>query len=174
VIDEAYADFADDTCIELPHSLDNVLVMRTFSKSFGLAGMRIGTAVGNPALINEFVKIKDSYNLNAFSQVAGTAAMEDYDYMLRNVAKVRATRRRLIDALRGMGFRVPESQSNYVLAQWDGTPSAKAIFEALRDRAILVRYFNVRRLDKALRISVGSDSEIDALLSGLREILRVS
>jgi histidinol-phosphate aminotransferase len=174
IVDEAYVDFSDDDCMEFPKRFENAIVMRTFSKSFSLAGMRIGTAVARPEIIGEFMKVKDSYNLNAVSQAVGLAAMQDYDWMRANVAKVRATRERLRDALAGMGFRVPASQSNFLFARWDGTPPAKAIFEALRVRSIIVRYFNARGLDNALRISVGTEEQTDLLLAALREIIRFS
>lgn len=171
LIDEAYVDFADDSCIDLPLRYDNVLVMRTFSKSFSLAGMRIGTCVAAPALIEEFLKTKDSYNMNAVAQAVGIAAMEDYDYMRASAAKVCATRARLTAALCALGFRVPDSQTNFLLAHWDGSPSAKAIYETLKARNILVRYFSYRRLENALRITVGTDEECNALLDALRDIL---
>lgn len=171
VIDEAYVDFADDNCMDFPKRFDNVIVSRTYSKSFSLAGVRLGIAVAQPALINEFMKIKDSYNVNVFTQAVGTAAMADYAAMEASVVKVRATRERLTAALHAMGFRVPRSQSNFVFAQWDGTPSAGDIFKALRDRAIIVRYFDTRRLANGLRISIGTDAEIDRLLAALKEIV---
>jgi len=171
VIDEAYVDFADDDCMDFPKRFENAVVMRTFSKSFSLAGMRIGTAVARPPIIEELLKTKDSYNMNAYSQAAALAAIEDYTYMQENVAKVRATRERLRAALLELGFDVPPSQSNFLLARWDGTPSARAVFETLRERNILVRYFNTRRLENALRITVGTDDECDALLAALRDLL---
>jgi histidinol-phosphate aminotransferase len=171
VIDEAYVDFADDNCMDFPKRFENAIVMRTFSKSFSLAGMRIGTAVARPELIDAFLKTKDSYNMNVASQTAGLAAIRDYGYMLENAARIRATRTRLREALIERSFRVPDSQSNFLLAHWTGTPGARAIFEALAQRKIFVRYFKVRRLEDALRITVGSDSECDALLGALDEIL---
>jgi histidinol-phosphate aminotransferase len=171
VIDEAYVDFADDDCLDFPKRFENAIVMRTFSKSFSLAGMRLGTAVARPEVINEFMKTKDSYNLNAFSQAAGLAAMNDYDYMLAKAAKVRATRERLREQLRALGFDVPKSQSNFLLARWDGTPAAPEIFEALRARNILVRYFPVRNLENALRITIGTDEECAALVAAIKDIL---
>lgn len=170
-IDEAYADFSDDNCMDLPKRFDNVIIGRTFSKSFSLAGLRIGLAVARPEVIAEYIKTKDSYNMDAACQAAGLAAFTDYEYMLANVQKVRATRARLMDALKGLGFCVPPSQSNFVFAQWNGAPSAKVIFERLRERAIIVRYFDSRRIDNALRISVGTDEEIDMLLNAIRQIL---
>jgi histidinol-phosphate aminotransferase len=133
--------------------------------------MRLGVAVAQPDVIAEFLKTKDSYNLNAATQAAGLAAIGDYAYMEANAAKIRETRARLIAALRKMGFTVPESQSNFVLANWDGQPSAKAIFEQLKERKILVRYFDAPRLRDALRITVGTEEETDGLLAALREIL---
>ncbi|MCP4641705.1 MAG: histidinol-phosphate transaminase [bacterium] len=171
VIDEAYVDFSDDNCMDFPKRFENAIVMRTFSKSFSLAGARLGVAVAQPEIIGEFLKTKDSYNLNAFTQAAGLAAISDYAYMEQNAAKIRATRARLTAALREFGFRVPDSQSNFVLAHWDGSPSAQGIFETLKSRAILVRYFGARRLDGALRITVGTDDETDALLAALRDII---
>ena len=171
VIDEAYVDFADDSCLEFPKRFDNVIVMRTFSKSFSLAGQRLGVAVARPELIAEFMKTKDSYNLNAISQAVGIAAMQDYAYMESNVRKIRATRQRLADALKKLGFTVSPSQANFVLAQRDGTPSSAEIFHALREQNILVRYFDTPGLQNALRVSVGTDAEIDTLLERLREIL---
>lgn len=171
VVDEAYVDFADDHCLDFPERFENVIVMRTFSKSFSLAGLRIGTAVARPELIREFMKIKDSYNMNAFSQAAGLAAMEDYAYMEQHAAMVRATRERLRKSLLDFGFSVPPSQSNFLLAQWDRTPSAGHIFSALREQGILVRYFAQRRLENALRISIGTDGECNALIDALHKIL---
>ncbi len=171
VIDEAYVDFAGDHCMDFPRRFENAIVMRTFSKSFSLAGMRIGLAVARPELISEFLKTKDSYNLDIVSQAAGVAAMGDYEHMLANVKRVCATRDRLTDGLLRLGFAVLPSQSNFVLAQWNRTPTAKTIFRELRARGIIVRYFEARRLQDALRISVGTDEETDRLLVALREIL---
>lgn len=171
VIDEAYADFADDTCIDLPKQFDNVIVMRTFSKSFSLAGMRIGTAVANPAIINEFLKTKDSYNMNAIAQAVGIAAMDDYAHMEASAGKVCTTRERVREELIAMGFDVPDSQTNFLLAHWHGKPDAKGIFDRLRENGIIVRYFNYRRLENALRITIGTDEECDELLTALREML---
>jgi len=171
VIDEAYVDFADDTCMDLPRHFDNVIVMRTFSKSFSLAGLRLGIAAANPAIISEFMKTKDSYNLNAATQAAGLAAMRDYDHMLDSAAKVRATRERLTAALTTMDFHVPPSQANFVLARWTGSPNAATLFQQLRDQGILVRYFNHPGLEDCLRITVGADAEIDRLLEALQGLI---
>lgn len=172
VIDEAYVDFADDDCMDFPKRFENAIVMRTFSKSFSLAGIRLGIAVARPEIIAEFLKTKDSYNVNALTQAAGVAAMRDYDHMRANAERIRTTRKRARGALQAMGFRVPESQSNFLLAVREGQPSAKAIFEALKERHIYVRYFDAPRLRDALRITIGDDREMDALLDALGRIVR--
>ncbi|MFP4502580.1 MAG: histidinol-phosphate transaminase [Candidatus Hydrogenedentota bacterium] len=171
VIDEAYVDFADDDCMDLPQRFDHVIVMRSFSKSFSLAGMRIGVAVAHPELIAEFLKTKDSYNMDVFSQVVGYAAMSDYETMRANAQRVRATRTSLVHALRKLGFEVGDSQANFVLAHWNRPPGARALFEQLRERGILVRYLSDPRLENAIRISVGTDEECDALLAALPDIV---
>ncbi|MBX3180606.1 MAG: histidinol-phosphate transaminase [Candidatus Hydrogenedentes bacterium] len=168
VIDEAYVDFADDHCMDFPKRYENAIVMRTFSKSFSLAGMRIGTAVARPEIINEFLKTKDSYNMNAVAQAVGIAAMDDYAHMEASAGKVCVTRERVREELMAMGFDVPDSQTNFLLAFWYGNPTAKELFERLREEGILVRYFNHRRLEDALRITIGTDEECDALLQALR------
>jgi histidinol-phosphate aminotransferase len=171
LIDEAYVDFADGHCMDFPQRFENAVVMRTFSKSFALAGLRLGIAAARPEIIAEFLKTKDSYNLNAATQAAGIAAIEDYAAMEANAAKVRATRLRLSEDLRALGFAVAPSQANFVLAQWTGAPSAHGIFLALKARGILVRYFEARRLSDCLRITVGTDEETELLLNALREIV---
>lgn len=171
IIDEAYADFAESNCMDFPNRFDNVIVTRTFSKSFSLCGLRLGIGVAQPELIAEFLKTKDSYNLNAATQAAGLAAIADYDWMLQNVEKVKATRARTIAALRGMGFTVPESETNFVLASREDSRGGKALFDGLRARNILVRYFESPRLKNALRISVGTDEQMDLVLGAIRELI---
>ena len=170
-LDEAYVDFADAHCLDLVQQYDNLIVGRSFSKSYSLAGMRLGIGVAQPAIIDEFLKTKDSYNMNAVAQRVGKAAIEDAATLEANTARIRATRGRVTNALTELGFEVPESQANFLFAQWKGSPSAKTLFESLRDRGIFVRYFNARRLDHALRISIGTDAEMDALLTALGEMI---
>ncbi|PCJ63091.1 MAG: histidinol-phosphate transaminase [Candidatus Hydrogenedentota bacterium] len=170
-IDEAYVDFAEDSCIDFPQRFDNVIVGRTFSKSFSLAGLRVGLAMANPDLIAGFMKTKDSYNLNAVSQVAALAAMNDYETMLTHAEKIKTTRGRMTDGLRELGFDVPDSHCNFVLATRHGIPTAKNIMEMLRENNILVRHFELPGLENSLRISVGTDEEIDRLFTALQDIL---
>jgi histidinol-phosphate aminotransferase len=171
VLDEAYADFAEDDGMALVRELNNVIVTRTFSKSYSLCGLRVGLAFSRPEIIEEMFKTKDSYNLSAVAQAGATAALRDSAHMRSNRDQIVATRIRLTKEIRTLGFQVPDSQGNYVLAQRAGTPTAHDIFTALREHKILVRYFNARRLDDRLRISVGTDGETDALIDALRTIL---
>ena len=172
VIDEAYADFDQDDCMDFPRRFENAIVTRTFSKSYSLCGLRAGLAFARPELIDELMKTKDSYNLNAMSQVGATAALRDQAYFKANCAKVIATRTRMTKELADIGFIVPESRGNYILARWNGKPSTKDIFIGLRERKIVVRYFEARGLTDAMRISVGTDAETDALLAAIREIVQ--
>jgi len=169
VVDEAYVDFADTHALDLAREYSNVIVLRTFSKSFSLAGMRIGLAFAAPDVIAELLKVKDSYNVTRLSIVAATAALEDYAWMQQNVAKVRRTRGWLTEALCSRGFTVLPSQANFVLARRPGQ-SMQPLYEGLKSRGVLVRYFATPELRDALRISVGTDQEIDALLKALREV----
>jgi histidinol-phosphate aminotransferase len=172
VIDEAYADFDEDNCMDFPRRFENAIVTRTFSKSYSLCGLRAGLAFARPELIHELMKTKDSYNLNAASQAGATAALRDQAHLRANSQKVIATRNRMTAELRKLGFSVPDSRANFVLAKWTRQPDTKAIFQALRQRNIVVRYFEHRGLTDALRISVGTDPETDALLAALAEILK--
>jgi len=170
-IDEAYIDFADEDCLEFARQFENAIVMRTFSKAVSLAGLRVGFGVANSAIIDELMKVKDSYNMNMLSQTAAIAALEDLEYMRDNAEKIRGTRQILTSELTSLGFDVAPSQSNFVLATPDGYPlPAKDIYTQLKERKILVRYLNMRRLDNSIRITIGTDEEIDSLLKALKEM----
>lgn len=163
VLDEAYVDFAREDGMALARELDNVLVARTLSKSFSLAGLRVGYAVGPPPLIDALFKIKDSYNLNAPAQEIALAALSDMAHMRRNAAQIRATRQRVTEELRARGHTVWPSDANFVWTRPAGT-DARALFEGLRAHAVYVRHFPGDRTDDCLRITVGTDREIDRLL----------
>jgi histidinol-phosphate aminotransferase len=169
VIDEAYVDFADETALPLLHTYPHMVILRTFSKSFSLAGMRIGLAFGHPQLIEELMKVKDSYNVNRLSIIAAVAALDDYAWMQHNVAKIRATRTRLTGALRQMGYFVYDSQANFVLARERGAKQ-EPMYLGLKARGILVRYFSSPELADCLRITVGTDEQIDQLLAAMMEM----
>lgn len=168
VVDEAYVDFAPAGATALPllASHDNVIVLRTFSKSFSLAGMRIGLAFGHPDLLAQIAKVKDSYNLNRVAIAAGVAALVEIAWMQQNVARIVATRARLSEGLTALGYDVLPSAANFVLARRAGEDQGPVQL-ALRERGILVRHFATDRLRDALRISVGTDEETDQLLAAL-------
>ena len=173
LVDEAYADFADDTCMPLAAAADNanVVVMRTLSKSFSLAGLRLGYCVGPEDLIEALYKVKDSYNVDALAQAVALAALADLPWMRRNAAKVQKTRDATADELRRRGWDVPPSQSNFLFAKPAHRPAAE-IFEKLRQRNIFVRYFPGPRTGDRLRISVGTDADMDTLLAVLTDLDR--
>lgn len=166
-IDEAYADFADDNCLGLVKEFPNVVVSRTFSKSYSLAGMRLGIAFGDSGLVSEMNKLKDSYNTDRVSQTAGVAALADQDHLRDSVARIRATRARVSSSLSSMGWRVLPSQANFILGR-PSRISARELFRLLRDRGILVRYFPLPRVDEYLRITIGTDGEMDEFLAAVR------
>ena len=170
VVDEAYVDFASHTALPLLARYPQVVILRTLSKSFSLAGLRIGLAFGHPELLGELMKVKDSYNMNRLSMVAAVAALEDYGWMRANVARIRATRARLSAALHDLGYDVSPSQANFVVARRRGV-SQQPLYEWLKARRILVRYFSEPELSDCVRISVGSDEEIDQLLAAVRQFL---
>lgn len=164
VVDEAYADFAGETALPLVKRHDNVLVLRTFSKSFALCGLRVGLAFGSPDVIGELAKVKDSYNVNRLGAVAAEAALDDYPWMIESSGKVRATRKVLIDGLRDLEFQCLPSEANFVLARRPGI-DLKPVQARLKSDGILVRHFATASLRDALRITVGTPEEISALLA---------
>jgi histidinol-phosphate aminotransferase len=167
VIDEAYADFARSSAVELASRLPNVIVTRTLSKSYSLAGMRLGLLFASPEMIAGLGKVKDSYNLDRLAIVAGRAALDDRPWMEANVAKIRATRERLARALEALGLRVLPSEANFVFARFGDPDAARGAYLALKDGGILTRYFDRPLLNDGLRITVGTDDEIDALLAAM-------
>ena len=147
----------------------NLIVSRSFSKGYSLAGIRLGYLAASPEMVEQLVKVKDSYNCDLLSQVAGVAALEDQAYLAETRSKVLATRARLTAALRGFGYDVPDSQSNFVWATGGCRPAQT--FQQLKERRILVRLMSYPGYPEGLRISVGTDDEIDRLLDALHEIL---
>jgi histidinol-phosphate aminotransferase len=170
VVDEAYVDFARDHALRLVGRLPNVVVLRTLSKSFSLAGLRVGFVVAHPDLLEGLRTVKDSYNLNRLSQVAAEAALADLPAMEANVARIRATRATLTAGLTRLGYVVLPSEANFVLARRAGVDQAP-VARALAARDILVRHFAVPELADALRITVGTDEETAALLAALAPVV---
>lgn len=169
VVDEAYVDFADFSAMELVKRHENVVVTRTFSKSYSLAGMRLGLAVGRPEVIAALDKIRDHYHLDRLALVAGNAALQDQAHLKATVAKIRATRERFIAGLKEIGYTVIESRANFVFAA-PPDQNGKRIYDALFSRKILVRYFSDPLLAHGMRITIGTDAEMDATLAALKEI----
>jgi histidinol-phosphate aminotransferase len=169
VVDEAYADFADPRYHSMALLADhpNLIVTRSFSKGYSLAGLRLGYLVSSADLITHLIKVKDSYNCDMLSQVAGVAALRDQDYLALTRSKILATRRRLSAAMRSLGYTVPDSQANFIWAT--GGPPARATFERLKDHKVLVRFMSYAGYPEGLRVSVGTDSEIDRLLELLAQ-----
>jgi histidinol-phosphate aminotransferase len=169
VIDEAYADFADTHALSLVRK-PNVVVTRSLSKSYGLAGMRFGFAVGSPAFIHELTKVKDSYNCDALALVAATAAIEDQEYVHTTRTRILTSRNRLERALTQLGFTIVPSQANFVWCRREDRP-VRPIYEELKRRMILVRYMTYEGYGDGLRVTVGTDGEIDHLIGELSRIL---
>lgn len=174
IIDEAYVDFGGASCVSLIEKYDNLLVVQTFSKSRSLAGMRIGYAMGSSKLIQYLNDVKfsfNSYTMNALTIVAGVASMMDEAYFRENIAKVVATRERTKLELAKLGFTFGDSKTNFIFATHKTVP-AQEIFEALRKNKIYVRYWNKPRIANYLRISIGTDEEMDKMLTFLATFLK--
>jgi len=169
-VDEAYVDFADTNCMELAKTRPNVLVMRTLSKGYSLAGLRFGFAVGHPELIAGLVKVKDSYNVDAIAIAAASAALADQDYYQQTRRKVISERQRLATELEKLGLSCLPSKSNFLFA-CSVRPTAGQLYESLKARGILVRYFNSPGIDDRLRITVGTPEQNDALIAALKELV---
>jgi histidinol-phosphate aminotransferase len=166
LVDEAYVDFADENCLSLVRELPNVMICRTFSKGYSLAGLRFGYAIAAPALVAEMTKVKDSYNCDAISILAATAALEDQDYARGTWQAVRSERVRLASELARRGWEVTPSQSNFLFARCP-TGNAGEIYRALKSTKILVRYFDKPGLTDKLRITIGTAEQNDALLAAM-------
>lgn len=173
LIDEAYVDYADADCLGLVKEHDNVLILRSMSKGYSLAGARFGYGVAQPALIEGLLKVKDSYNVTAMSIAVATAALQDQNYLRAMIAQIKQHRADLTGGLRDLGWTVGDSQTNFVLAQVTGA-DATEIHAALAQRHIYVRYFNMDGLRDKLRISVGTPQQNQRLLSALQDILKDS
>ena len=177
LVDEAYVDFVDPArqhnLAPLVNVRSNLLLLRTLSKGHALAGLRVGFLVGDAALIAPILtKTRDSFNVDTIAQTAAMAALTDGDYAQSRWREVRAERRRLAEHLRHMGFSMPDSETNFLLARAPAGVCAAALQQRLRGRGILVRYFDAPRLRDCLRITVGAPAENDALVAALGNVLR--
>lgn len=170
VLDEAYVDFARENALGLALKHAQVLVARTFSKAYSLCFQRVGYFVGPPELIQALDKIRDSYNVNGLGQIAALTTLSDLSYYRANFKKIIATRQRLSQELAALGFEVLPSESNFILVRPPALP-AQEWLGRLRQRKLLVRWFSHPDVCNYLRITIGSDAEIDQLLAGIRGIL---
>ena len=174
IVDEAYTDFAETSALELVYEnsgIDNVLISRTLSKGYSLAGLRFGYGIGHKAIIETLDKARDSYNTDFVSQALATAAIEARDEVAKSWEKVVVERGRMRKALEGMGYKVFPSQTNFLLAvpPADG-PNAQTIYEKLAEKLIFIRYFSAHNMNDKIRISMGTAEQNDALLGALEEI----
>lgn len=171
ILDEAYVDFAQENALSLALQWPNTLVARTFSKAYCLCSLRVGYLVGHPVLIDALHRIRDSYNVNGLGQVAAVATLQDLPYYRAQFKKVVQTRERVARELSLLGFRVFPSQTNFLLVHPPGLP-AQSWLEALRQRKILVRWFKQPEIAPYLRISIGSDPEMDRFMKAVKQILK--
>jgi histidinol-phosphate aminotransferase len=170
LVDEAYADFAETNCLELVAQNEKIMVSRTLSKSYALAGLRFGFLVAQPQVVSELGKVKDSYNCDALSIAGATAAIDDRQWFTQTRAAILATRARLTDQLRRLGFDCVDSQANFV---WCNHPDhfAEALYQRLKSDGVLVRYMNYPGWGDGIRITLGTDEQIDALLTLLSDVV---
>lgn len=173
VVDEAYADFSGISVLPLLKQYENLLVVQTFSKSRAMAGARIGFAIGHPDLIRALHDVKysfNSYTMNRAALAAGTAAVEDEAYLQEITGKIVATRERTKEEMRQLGFQFPDSQTNFLFVTHPEC-EAKQLFEALRQAHIFVRWFDAPRIRDYLRITIGTDQQMDKLFAFLKQYL---
>ncbi|QWD81718.1 histidinol-phosphate transaminase [Polynucleobacter sp. MWH-S4W17] len=176
VIDEAYVDYGTESCIPLLRGAncpENLLVVHTLSKSRALAGLRVGFAVGHPALIEGLERVKNSFNsypLGRLAQAGAVAAIEDQAHLEATSAKVIQTRTKLIEQLDALGFATLPSTANFIFTRHSKHAGAK-LYQALRDRGIIVRHFKSPRIEEFLRITIGTDEQSNELVAALKEIL---
>ncbi|MBO1923641.1 histidinol-phosphate transaminase [Thiomicrorhabdus sp. 6S3-12] len=173
VVDEAYIDFGGESAIALVNEHPNLLVIQTLSKSRSLAGIRVGFAIGQAHLIEALERVKNSFNSYPIDRLAlygASASFADEEYFQDACQKIINTRETLVSAMSGMGFKVIPSAANFIFASHPNK-DAEEIALALRERKIIVRYFNKPRIDQYLRITIGTDAENDALIAALKEII---
>jgi histidinol-phosphate aminotransferase len=171
VIDEAYADFAGRSVIPLIDEYANLAVVRTFSKSYSLAGLRAGLGFARAEIMAQFEKVRDFYNLDRLAQAAAEAAMLDRDWLKNNTDRIIAARERAARGVARLGLKVYDSAANFIFCRCASDAQAERIFHSLREQDILVRHFRNRGVSDCLRISVGTDADMDALLIGLEKAL---
>ena len=173
IIDEAYIDFGGVSSVGLTREFENLLVVQTFSKGRALAGIRLGMAFGSPALISALDAVKNSFNsypVDSVAAAAGAASIADETYFRTRIGQIAATRDRVAGLMKGMGFRLTDSSANFLFATHPDA-DAEALMAHLKNRGILVRHFRLPGIDRHLRISVGTDEEMDTLLAEIRQFI---
>ena len=174
VIDEAYIDFGGESATSLINNYDNLLVVKTFSKSRSLAGIRLGVAIANEKIIEDLKLIKYStnpYNVSKAGMYAGIGALIDEEYFNKNCKKIIENREKMISALISEGFFVTNSKANFIFAKKDGL-SGEKLYLSLKEKGVLVRYFNKKRISDFVRITVGNDEETAALITAIKEVIK--
>ena len=173
IIDEAYCDFGGTSSVPLTKKYENLLITGTFSKSRSLAGIRLGFAIGSKALVDTLEAVKNSYNsytIDSLSIAMGVEAMNDTEYFYKTIDKIKTTRQRVTDELRALGFDVLDSQTNFIMATHKSY-DMKEMFEYLKENKIFIRYFNQPRINKYVRITIGTDEEMDRFLQGVKDFI---
>ncbi|MGN0515350.1 histidinol-phosphate transaminase [Eubacterium sp.] len=173
IIDEAYCDFGGTSSVPLTKKYENLLITGTFSKSRSLAGIRLGFAIGSKALIDTLEAVKNSYNsytIDSLSIAMGVEAMNDTEYFYKTIDKIKTTRQRVTDELRALGFDVLDSQTNFIMATHKSY-DMKEMFEYLKENKIFIRYFNQPRINKYVRITIGTDEEMNRFLQGVKDFI---
>ena len=174
VIDEAYVDFGGTSCVDFIKKYDNLLVVQTFSKSRSMAGARLGFAMANEAIIEDLEKIKYStnpYNINRLTLAAGEAAVDSNSYYVENAKKIAQTREMTTAKLREMGFTVLDSVANFIFAKSNAL-SGKVVYEELKKKGVLVRYFGKAKIEDFVRITIGTPEQMQVMFEKLTEILQ--
>ncbi|MBN1499639.1 MAG: histidinol-phosphate transaminase [Spirochaetes bacterium] len=170
VVDEAYVDFYNETAINLVREFDNLIVTRSFSKSYSLAGLRVGLAIAEKSIIDGFNKLKDSYNVDRLAQAGALAALEDRKTFEYNIRMMRSNKEYLEEEMKALGFKTVPSKANFIFTKHDKI-SSKELYEKLKENKILIRYFSSPRSNEYVRITIGTMMEMKQLLAVLREIL---
>ena len=174
LVDEAYVDFGGESCYRLIDRYDNLVVCRTFSKSWSMAGARLGYAIGSAGLIEDLNKIKVStnpYSINRLTMLAGTAAVDSYDYFQKNCSTIVENRTYTVAELEKLGFETLPSQANFILTRYPAA-DGNFLYEALKSRGVLVRHWNQPRIRDYLRVTIGSKAQMDIFLNTLKDILK--
>ncbi len=172
ILDEAYIDFGGRSAVGLIHRYPNLLVIRTLSKSYSLAGLRVGFALGNEELIEGIIRIKDSinsYTVDRLAQAGAREAIKDDAYFQETRLKIIKTRERVSATLQGLGFQVIPSQANFIFVSHKQYPG-RVLFQILRDKGILVRYFDKPKIDNFIRVTIGTDEEMDRFLDAIADM----